>query len=1113
MDLQPSPPTRRPQPQDPDRPPQRAEQPGWALQLAARNPSARRTTLRGLRRRIGGRPVAVLLGLLRRRRLARTARLGLGLLGGLVAVRRRSCGRRVGTLGAVGPFGGRRRRAARPALADGPSAVAARLRLLVGAALARGGDRRRRLLLGGGLGRRALRVGVLAPARAPRARPGCGLLGGGRVAIARLLGALAGAIGRGGVGRRRGGVVERLLVGPGPRLRRARAGAPGGRSRRLLAPPPRTAALALGEVAQQLAREGTRLAGQARARAAQDLLGLRRVRHGGGEQGGLQAAVLLARGVHQPARVAGVRAAARVHEQAQQALGLGPALDRVLLMDLARVLGQAPDPRVGLVAAPDALLGERLEHDLGALAALLARPGADDVDREVEGLGVLGRGDLLQRAHAQLRVAVALDGGEQEAALELAGAVEVQHGPRPAPAAGRDARPGQRGPHVLLPVVEVLDRDAPQLALEDLVTALFLRRDRDDAALDAHAAPAAATHRTDDDGAAAVDVAVQQRVQGDDRVVVLGRGMDEVDDDAGLLARVPARHTADALLVDTPRGGRREMHADGRAGRVPALGQQLRVDQHVDLAALVGGEDLGQLALGRLARDGLGLDALLAHGLGDVVGVAHAGGVDHARHAVEARLVEVGDRHVERQLVQQLGQHLLVELDVDVAAAQRHLRDRAHAWAGRDADAAQRRDDAAACGLREVEARGLRGEQIGDVAGDERARGGHADEDGAGPGADRRRRLLAQRGVRLVADDDRVGVGDAPGVAHEPLVGLDGDGPVGAIGSRAVEQRRGLAVAVAAGVQLAQELVDEGAPGGEDEHAAGARGLDEAHRGHGLAGAGGVLEPEALVSVGIVGGALLDILVDVGLVVVLPNVLGLLVLVLVVVGLGLVVLVVLVILFGGGLDLRLVVVIVVLVLVLIGLGLGLFVRRRGGGRLGLGLVVDREHRLGGRRGEAVAVLDGGQQGGQGAREGVDLVGVEQRAVGQARLVLAEHALEAEQQRVTAAPLGRGHGRAGIDLAQCVLEGAAPRGARGERDGGVFAVVNEALTCERFGALDGGLIGNRCGLSGRRHGISHDLAICAERRVAARFSACDSEPPGWSGDDAREGLPWIQRPSP
>src|ERR1700759_3711305 len=48
------------------------------------------------------------------------------------------------------------------------------------------------------------------------------------------------------------------------------------------------------------------------------------------------------------------------------------------------------------------------------------------------------------------------------------------------------------------------------------------------------------------------------------------------------------------------------------------------------------------------------------------------------------------------------------------------------------------------------------------------ARRGHADEDRARPGADRAGRLLAQRGVRLVADDDRVGVGDLPRVADEP---------------------------------------------------------------------------------------------------------------------------------------------------------------------------------------------------------------------------------------------------------------------------------------------------------------------------------------------------------
>ena len=60
------------------------------------------------------------------------------------------------------------------------------------------------------------------------------------------------------------------------------------------------------------------------------------------------------------------------------------------------------------------------------------------------------------------------------------------------------------------------------------------------------------------------------------------------------------------------------------------------------------------------------------------------------------------------------------------------------------------------------------------------------------------------------------------------------------------EQRRRDALRVAAVAQLAVELVDEVAAVGEDQDAAGARRLDEAERGDRLAGAGGVLEPEAL---------------------------------------------------------------------------------------------------------------------------------------------------------------------------------------------------------------------------------------------------------------------------
>src|ERR1035437_8076486 len=62
----------------------------------------------------------------------------------------------------------------------------------------------------------------------------------------------------------------------------------------------------------------------------------------------------------------------------------------------------------------------------------------------------------------------------------------------------------------------------------------------------AHPASALAPHGADDQPAAAVDVAVEQRVQRHDRVVVLGRGVDKADDQPRLLARVPAGDAAHA---------------------------------------------------------------------------------------------------------------------------------------------------------------------------------------------------------------------------------------------------------------------------------------------------------------------------------------------------------------------------------------------------------------------------------------------------------------------------------------------------------------------------------------------------------------------------------------
>ena len=226
---------------------------------------------------------------------------------------------------------------------------------------------------------------------------------------------------------------------------------------------------ALGEVAQQLARQRARLARHARARAAQRLLGLGRVRQRGGEQRGRQAAVLLARRVHEPAGVARVRAAGRVDEQARAAAwSPASAAPRTPRAPRACTRPCARSRRWPGRGGRSRFSASAWSMHLDALAALVARPAADDVDRLVERLGVARGGDLLQRAQAQLRVAVALDGGEQEAALELAAAVEVQHRLGAAPAVRRHARAGQRRPHVLLAVVEVLDGDPPQLALEDL---------------------------------------------------------------------------------------------------------------------------------------------------------------------------------------------------------------------------------------------------------------------------------------------------------------------------------------------------------------------------------------------------------------------------------------------------------------------------------------------------------------------------------------------------------------------------------------------------------------------------------------------------------------------
>ncbi len=162
--------------------------------------------------------------------------------------------------------------------------------------------------------------------------------------------------------------------------------------------------------------------------------------------------------------------------------------------------------------------------------------------------------------------------------------------------------------------------------------AAYVGRDRDEPRsrreLAAGASLDAPARRRGHPCARPVEVRVEQRMEGDRALVVGRRVRDEVDHDPGFLARVHPHDPADALLVDTAARGRREMHADRGARRVPALCEQHRVDQDVDLSALVGGERLGQLERRCLAADRLRLQARGAKLAREVVGVLDAGRVD-----------------------------------------------------------------------------------------------------------------------------------------------------------------------------------------------------------------------------------------------------------------------------------------------------------------------------------------------------------------------------------------------------------------------------------------------------------------------------------------------------
>ena len=313
------------------------------------------------------------------------------------------------------------------------------------------------------------------------------------------------------------------------------------------------------------------------------------------------------------------------------------------------------------------------------------------------------------------------------------------------------------------------------------------------------------------------------------------------------------------------------------------------------------------------------------------------------------------------------------------------------------------------------------------------------------------------------------------------------------------QQRRRDALLVAAVAQLAEELVDEVAAVGQDQHAAGARGLDEAERGDGLAGAGRVLEPEALGGVGVLGllGELLLVARQLGVLLVPVDQRRL--------GLGAVelglelrrdVLVVLVVLVGllgrGAVEVLLVIIVVIerglVVVVVLLVEVGLIHRLLDVGVRFIVLVAeDRGPRQ--RIDGAVAVRSArrlSEQGGQRARQRVHLMGGERRAVGELGLLLRQHALETQQQRELAPPGGRGDLQPGVQLRERLAERAQARGAGSERAGRLLAGVHERLARERLCARNVSIAGK--GHSGHCGGFGHRGSVRQGGGVAGELDA-------------------------
>ena len=147
--------------------------------------------------------------------------------------------------------------------------------------------------------------------------------------------------------------------------------------------------------------------------------------------------------------------------------------------------------------------------------------------------------------------------------------------------------------------------------------------------------------------------------------------------------------------------------------------------------------------------------------------------------------------------------------------------------------------------------------------------------------------------------------------------------------------------------------------------------------------------------------------------------------------------------------------------------------------------------LGGRLGLA---LRGGDQLGEHPGERVDLVAAELGAGAEVRRLLAEHALEAEHQRVADLPVASRLGAPGLDLGERVVERAAPRRSRSEHLRGVLSGMQERLARPLGRALCRG--GERTLCHGHRQGLVDDLVHGgSDCRAASRSRKAPETPAG------------------